>query len=139
MEQRISVVTLGVDALARARAFYTSWGWTPVPDEHDDVVFFQAGAMVLALWGRQLLADDSCVENTPGWGGITLAHNVRSRAEVDAIVEQGRVAGGTVGREPAETFYGGYSGIVIDPEGHPWEISHNPGWTIEADGAITIG
>jgi uncharacterized protein len=138
VEQRVSVITLGVTDLARSRRFYEALGWSPVPDDHDDVVFFRAGGLVFALWGRQQLADDSCVENSPGWGGITLAHNVRSPAEVDELTEAARAAGATIGREPDTTFYGGYSSVIIDPDGHPWEIAHNPGWTINDDGSITI-
>ena len=138
MEQRVSVITLGVRDLSRAVAFYRALGWEPVADEHDDVFFFQAGGLVFALWGRDLLADDSCVTDSGGWGGVTLAHNVRSEAEVDALIEQARAAGAYIGREPAATFYGGYSGVFVDPEGHPWEVAHNPGWTIADDGAIRL-
>jgi uncharacterized protein len=102
------------------------------------VVFFQTGCMVLALWGRAKLAEDSAVTDGGGWGGMTLAHNTRSREEVDAVIEQAREAGATIGREPAETFWGGYSGIFIDPDGHPWEVAHHPRWTIEESGALTI-
>jgi uncharacterized protein len=138
VEQRVSLITLGVTDLGRSRAFYEALGWSPVPSDDADVVFFQAGGMVVALWDRQRLADDSCVANTPGWGGVTLAQNVRSRPEVDAVTAQARRAGATIGREPAETFWGGYSAVVIDPDGHPWEIAHNPGWTVNEDGTITI-
>jgi uncharacterized glyoxalase superfamily protein PhnB len=109
-----------------------------VPDDNDDVFFFQAGGIVVAVWGRDKLAEDSVVEDSGGWGGVTLAHNVRSPAEVDAVIEEARNAGARIGREPATTFYGGYSGIFIDPDGHPWEIAHNPGWTIGEDGAVQL-
>ena len=138
MEQRVSVMTLGVRDLARAVAFYRALGWEPVPDEHDDVFFFQAGGLVFALWGRDQLAEDSAVTDGGGWGGVTLAHNVRSPAEVDAVIEQARAAGAEIGREPATTFWGGYSGIFIDPEGHPWEVAHNPGWTLAEDGSVQL-
>jgi uncharacterized glyoxalase superfamily protein PhnB len=138
MEQRVSLITLGVSDLARSRRFYEALGWSAVPDDNDDVAFFRAGGMVVALWDRQRLADDSCVENVPGWGGVTLAHNVRSPADVDAVTEEARAAGATIGREPAETFWGGYSSVIIDPDGHPWEIAHNPGWTINEDGTVAI-
>jgi len=138
VEQRLSVLTLGVFDLARARAFYEAIGWTTRAEPDDDVVFFQAGGMVVALWDRTRLAEDSAVEDSPGWGGVTLAHNVRSPAEVDSVIEEARAAGAKVGREPAETFWGGYSGAFIDPDGHPWEVAHNPRWTIEPDGAVAL-
>ena len=94
--------------------------------------------MVLALWDRALLAEDSAVTDTGGWGGVALAYNTRSPEEVDAVIEEARAAGATIGREPAETFWGGYSAIFIDPDGHPWEVAHNPGWTITDDGRTLI-
>jgi hypothetical protein len=138
MRQRVSVITLGVSDLGRARAFYEALGWTTGADPGDDVVFFQAGDMVLALWDRARLAEDSCVADGGGWGGTTLALNLGSPAEVDAAIEQARAAGATIGREPAETFWGGYSGLMLDPDGHPWEIAHNPHWTLTADGAVRL-
>ena len=92
----------------------------------------------MALWDRASLAEDSCVEDAQGWGGVTLALNFGSREEVDAATEEARAAGATIGREPAETFWGGYSAVFIDPEGHPWEIAHNPHWTLTADGAVRL-
>ncbi len=138
MEQRLSVLTLGVSDLQRARGFYEAIGWTTRAEPDDDVVFFQAGGMVVALWDRTRLAEDGAVEDSPGWGGVTLAHNVGSPAEVDSVIEEARAAGAKVGREPAETFWGGYSGAFIDPDGHPWEVAHNPRWTIEPDGAVAL-
>jgi uncharacterized protein len=139
MEQRLSLVTLGVDDLARARAFYEALGWTTGAEPGDDVVFFQAGGMIVALWDRAKLAEDSRVSDGGGWGGITFAYNTRSRDEVDAAMEDARGAGATIGREAAETFWGGYSGIFIDPAGHPWEVAHNPRWTVHEDGSTTLG
>ena len=138
MEQRLSLVTLGVRDLARSRAFYEALGWTTGAAPGDDVVFFQAGGMIVALWGREQLAGDTGVEDAGGWGGITLAHNVRSPDEVDAVIEQARAAGGRIVREGAETFWGGYSAAMVDPEGHAWEIAHNPRWTIHDDGSIEL-
>jgi catechol 2,3-dioxygenase-like lactoylglutathione lyase family enzyme len=138
MEQRVSLITLGVRELARARAFYESLGWTTRAGPDDDVVFFQAGGMVVALWDRASLAEDSGVEDRGGWGGVTLAHNVRSPEEVDALTEEARAAGANVVREPAETFWGGYSAAFTDPDGHPWEIAHNPRWTLHEDGSIEL-
>ena len=137
MEQRLSLVTLGVSDLDAARAFYERLGWKRTGEDLD-VVFFQVGGMVLALWSRAQLAEDSTVEDSGGWGGVTLAHNVRSAAEVDAVLAEARAAGARIGREGAETFWGGYSGVFIDPDGHPWEVAHNPGWTIEDDGTLRI-
>ena len=138
MEQRVSLITLGVGDLARARAFYEALGWTTRAGEEDDVVFFQAGGMVVALWDRGALAEDSGVEDAGGWGGMTLAHNVRSPGEVDEVAEEARVAGADIVREPAETFWGGYSAAFTDPDGHPWEIAHNPRWTIRDDGSVEL-
>jgi catechol 2,3-dioxygenase-like lactoylglutathione lyase family enzyme len=135
MEQRLSLVTLGVTDLARSRAFYTALGWTTEAGPDDEVVFFQLGGMVFALWGRAELATDSAVSDSGGWGGVTLAQNQRSPAEVDAVLAAAAAAGATIGRPGAETFWGGYSGLFLDPDGHPWEIAHNPFWTITADGA----
>jgi uncharacterized protein len=101
-------------------------------------VFFQAGGMIVALWDRAKLAEDSAVEDGGGWGGVTLAYNTRSRDEVDEVIEEARRAGGTIGREPGETFWGGYSGIFVDPDGHPWEVAHNPAWTISEDGSVHL-
>ncbi|MBK5306091.1 MAG: VOC family protein [Frankiaceae bacterium] len=139
MEQRVSVITLGVADVGRAVDFYRALGWEPVPDGNDDVFFFAAGGLVVALWGREQLAEDSIVSDNGGWGGVTLAHNVRSPTDVDAVIEQARSAGARIGREPAATFWGGYSGVFVDPDGHPWEVAHNPGWTLEADGSVRIG
>ena len=138
MEQRLSLITLGVSDLARARAFYEALGWRTNAAPDDDVVFFQAGGMIVALWDRARLAEDSGVEDGGGWGGVTFAYNVRSPAEVDAVVEEARSAGATITREPAETFWGGYSGAFSDPEGHPWEIAHNPRWTVREDGSVSL-
>jgi catechol 2,3-dioxygenase-like lactoylglutathione lyase family enzyme len=139
MEQRVSLVTLGIADLARARRFYEALGWTSTSVPEDGVVFFQAGGMVFALWGRDELAKDSGVVDSGGWGGVALAHNVRSPAEVDAVLAAARDAGATIPRAGAPTFWGGYSGVFIDPDGHPWEVAHNPGWPLAADGAVSIG
>jgi uncharacterized protein len=139
MDQRVSLITLGVTDLGRARAFYQAMGWQPTAEAADDVVFFQAGGMVVALWGRDKLAEDSAVQDNGGWGGVTLAYNAGSAGDVDAVIDQARAAGAVIGREPAPTFWGGYSGLFIDPDGHPWEVAHNPGWTLNPDGSISIG
>ena len=138
MEQRLSLVTIGVEDLARSRAFYEALGWTSASAPDQDVAFFQSGGMVVALWSRESLAEDSAVEDSGGWGGITLAHNVGSPAEVDRVLAEAEAAGATIGRPGAETFWGGYSGVFLDPDGHPWEVAHNPFWTIGDDGSITL-
>ena len=94
--------------------------------------------MILALWDRAHLAEDSGVADSGGWGGITLAYNVRSTDEVDAVIAEARGAGATIAREPGKTFWGGYSGVFVDPEGHPWEVAHNPFWTLQPDGSISL-
>jgi predicted lactoylglutathione lyase len=139
MEQRLSLVTLGVADLARARGFYESLGWVTRAGPDDDVVFFQTGGMIVALWGRGQLAEDSGVDDAGGWGGVTLALNVRSPAEVDTVIDEARTAGARIARAGAETFWGGYSGVFVDPDGHPWEVAHNPHWTIDDDGATRLG
>src|SRR5215210_2190878 len=137
MEQRISLITLGVADLRRAMDFYAAMGWEgSSPD--GDVAFFQAGGMVLGLWGRAKLAADSGVKEGGGWGGMTLAHNVRSPAEVDAVVEQAAAAGARVVRTGAATPWGGYSGAFCDPDGHPWEVAHNPAWTLDDAGRVRL-
>ena len=134
MEQRISLITPGVADVARSRAFYHALGWTTSAEENSDVVFFQAGGMIVALWSRAQLAEDTAVADRPGWGGITLAHNVRSPAEVDEVVAEAAAAGATIARHGMETFSGGYSGVFADPDGHAWEIAHNPFWALASDG-----
>ena len=138
MEQRLSLVTLGVDDLDRSRAFYRALGWEEGPQSGDDIVFFQAGGMVVGLWDRSSLAEDSAVEDPGGWGGVTLAYNTRSADEVDAVIEEARSAGASISREPGETFWGGYSGVFIDPDGHPWEVAHNSSWPMDEDGSVRL-
>jgi uncharacterized protein len=138
MEQRLSLVTLGVADLARARAFYERLGWVTRAEPEDDVVFFQTAGMIVGLWNRDRLAEDSGVEDGGGWGGVTLALNVRSPDAVDAAIADARAAGAHIARNGAETFWGGYSGVFIDPDGHPWEVAHNPHWTIGDDGSTRL-
>ena len=138
MEQRLSLVTLGVEDLERALRFYEALGWRG--QQVEGTVFFQAGGIALVLWGRDQLAEDSGIsdDGSGGFGGIALAHNVRSRDEVDAVVAAAAEAGATVTRPPAETFYGGYAGCFTDPDGHVWEIAHNPGFALAEDGSLTV-
>ena len=139
MEQRLSLVTLGVSDLARARAFYEGLGWRTGASPADDVVFFQAGCMIVALWGRDQLGEDSGVADPGGWGGVTLAYNTRSPDEVDAVIAEAERAGAQIPRYGAKTFWGGYSGVFVDPDGHPWEVAHNPRWAIAEDGSVRLG
>jgi uncharacterized glyoxalase superfamily protein PhnB len=138
MEQRISLITLGVDDLTRARTFYERLGWQG--QEVEETVFFQTGGIVVVLWGRDKVADDAGLEDggTDGFGGMTLAHNVRSPAEVDKVLDQAASAGAEIVRAARETFYGGYAGFFTDPDGHVWEIAYNPGFTLDRDGVITL-
>jgi len=140
MQQRVSLVTLGVADLGRAIDFYGALGWQPhdgsVPGE---VAFYQSGGMIVALWSRSSLAADSGVADAGGWGGVTLAHNVRTPAEVDGILSAAESAGARIARGGAPTEWGGYSGVFVDPDGHPWEIAVNPGWPLDDDGSVRLG
>ncbi|MFE3629929.1 VOC family protein [Streptomyces goshikiensis] len=141
MEQRVSLITLGVADVARARAFYESLGWRG--QEVSGTVFFQAGGLALVLWGRDELARDGGIDDeraggSGGFGGVALAQNVRSPEEVDAVVAAAERAGATVTRPPTPTFYGGYAGYFTDPDGHVWEIAHNPGFTLAEDGSLVL-
>jgi catechol 2,3-dioxygenase-like lactoylglutathione lyase family enzyme len=138
MEQRVSLITLGVDDLVRSARFYEAMGWRGQTVE--ETVFFQAGGLALVLWDRRKLAADAGVEagERPGFDGVALAQNVRSRDEVDEILRAVEPAGGRVTRPPAETSYGGYAGYFADPDGHLWEIAHNPGFTLADDGTLTL-
>ncbi|MFL5870803.1 MAG: VOC family protein [Solirubrobacterales bacterium] len=141
MDQRLSLITLGVADVGRAQEFYEQLGWTMdggVDDDTDHVAFFQAGGMIVALWDRGKLAADSGVEDGGGWGGATLAYNVRSAEEVDAVIEEARAAGARIAREGVATPWGGYSGVFLDPDGFPWEVAHNPHWTVHEDGSTTL-
>ena len=138
MEQRVSLITLGVEEIPRARTFYEALGWQTGAGPDDDIVFFQTGSFILALWDRAKLAQDSGVQDSGGWGGVTLAHCVDSPADVDTVLEEARAAGATIAREGGDTFWGGYSGVFIDLDGHPWEVAHNPHWTLRDDGSILL-
>lgn len=138
MEPRISIVTLGVSDYPRAKAFYEGMGWVCTLDL-EETAFFQANGVVLVLWGRAKLAEDTgLADDGARWGGITLAHNVRSRDEVDSVIEQARSNGAEISHEPHETFYGGYAGVFRDLDGHPWEVAHNPGFGLDAQGIIVL-
>jgi predicted lactoylglutathione lyase len=137
MEQRVSLITLGVRDVDSAKAFYERLGWR-VGLELEETAFFQLGPLVLTLWGRAKLAQDSGVDDSGGWGGVTLAHNVRSRDAVDDVITQARAAGARITHEPTETFYGGYAGVFVDLDGHPWEVAYNPGFRLREDGGLEL-
>jgi predicted lactoylglutathione lyase len=138
MDQRVSLITLGVDDVGVARRFYEALGWEC--KEVEETVFVQAGGSAVVLWGREKLADDAGVEDTraDGFGGVALAQNVRSREEVDEIVAAAEAAGATITKLAAETFYGGYAAYFADLDGHLWEIAHNPGFTLRDDGSLVL-
>ena len=138
MDQRISIITVGVRDLGRSRSFYEALGWRG--QEVEETVFFQTGGQAVVLWGRDKVAADAGLDDdgTSTFGGIALAHNVASRAEVDRIVDAAARAGAEVTKAPVETFYGGYAGFFRDPDGHVWEIAHNPGFTLAADGSLVL-
>jgi predicted lactoylglutathione lyase len=138
MEQRVSLVTLGVTDLARSSAFYEQLGWQG--QEVEETVFFQAGGLAFVLWSRAKVAADAGVpdDGASGFGGITLAHNVRSRDEVDRIIDAAADAGAEIATSPRDTSYGGYAGFFRDPDGHVWEIAWNPGFALEPDGSLTL-
>jgi predicted lactoylglutathione lyase len=138
VEQRISIVTLGITDLARSKAFYEQLGWRG--NEVEETVFFQAGGLAVVLWARDKVAADAGIgdDSAADFSGMVLAHNVGSREEVDAIVAAAARAGATVTKAPEPTFYGGYAGFFRDPDGHPWEIAHNPGFTLNPDGTLTL-
>lgn len=138
MEQRLSLVTLGVKDLNASRQFYEALGWNP-GFANEEVVFFQLGGMVLALWGRDDLAKDANLPHAPEPGAIALAYNTRSRQEVDQTLVEAQQAGARILKQAHETSWGGYSGYFADPDGHPWEVAHNPAWTLGPDGSVSIG
>jgi hypothetical protein len=138
MDQRISLVTLGVSDLPRSKAFYEALGWQG--QEIEETVFFQAGGLAIVLWAREKVAADGNVEDADasGFGGIVLAHNVGSREAVDAILAEADAAGALITKPAEETFYGGYAGFFTDLDGHVWEIAHNPGFTLTESGELVL-
>lgn len=129
VEQRISLITLGVVDLDRARRFYESLGWEGARQPDDEVCFFQAGGMVFGLWTAL---------GGHGAPGVELAHNVGSPREVSATLEEAEAAGGTILRQAGRVDWGGTTGAFADPDGYVWEVAHNPAWTLGDDGSITI-
>lgn len=139
MEQRLSLITLGVADLKRAREFYEDGlGWTR-GNAQDEVAFYQAGGMIVALWARKDLAGDAKLSpEGSGFRGVALAYNARSRAEVDAVLAEAARAGAAIPKVAEDTPWGGYAGYFTDPDGHLWEVAHNPFWTIAEDGSVTL-
>jgi uncharacterized protein len=138
MDQRVTRVTLGVSDYARAKAFYASLGWQPAL-EVEETAFFQGNGIILALWGREKLGPDLGIpDDGARWSGMSLAQNVRSREEVNVVIEQARKNDAQITREPSDTFYGGYAGAFRDLDGHAWEIAHNPGFGLDDDGNIIL-
>ncbi len=139
MEPRLTLVTLGVKDVARARRFYEAMGFVASGPSGESVAFYSAGGVVLALFGRADLAHDATVEDSPpGFSGIALAHNVRSEAEVEQVLAEAAAAGGRIVKPAKRAFWGGYSGYFADPDGHLWEVAHNPGFPLDAEGRLQV-
>lgn len=139
MEQRLSIVTLGVADLRRSREFYERLGWRRSMAKAEGVVFFQAGGMALALFPRHELAKDANIApDGHGFSGVSLAYNARNRAEVDAVLEDAVAAGARLIKPAQEAFWGGYSGYFSDPDSFLWEVAWNPSFPVAADGSIRI-
>ena len=141
MEQRLSLITLGVRDLARSRAFYADgMGWTPSELSNENIVFFQCPGVVFGLYGRDTLAEDAALDNADGSGfrGVTLAYNTRSKDEVDAVLAHAETIGAKIAKPAKDEFWGGYSGYFADPDGHLWEVAWNPGFAIDEAGNVTL-
>ena len=139
MEQRLSLVSLGVDDLKVSRAFYEKLGWKASPkNSNDNIVFFQLGGIVLGLYGRKALAEEANLPLGSGFGGVALAHNGRSKEDVDRILEEAAAAGARILKPAVEVFWGGYSGYFADPDDHVWEVAFNPFLPIAEDGSVTL-
>jgi uncharacterized protein len=139
MEPRLSLITLGVRDVARSRSFYEALGFRAGKASQDSVTFFDAGGVVLALYGRAPLAEDATVEDSaPGFSGVALAHNARSEADVDAVLAQAVAVGGKLIKPAGKVFWGGYSGYFADPDGHLWEVAYNPYFKLDAQGRVEL-
>jgi catechol 2,3-dioxygenase-like lactoylglutathione lyase family enzyme len=139
MEPRLSLITLGVADVARARTFYEALGFKAGRASEDAVTFLDAGGVVLALWSRAALAEDAGVADKPtGFAGIALAHNARSEAAVDKALAEAVAAGAKLIKPGQKTFWGGYAGYFADPDGHLWEVAHNPYFTFDAAGRVVL-
>jgi catechol 2,3-dioxygenase-like lactoylglutathione lyase family enzyme len=137
LEQRVSLITLGVADLDRSRRFYERLGWKR-GNKDEGVVFFQVPGGVFALWSRGELAADARLSDPGGFGGVALAYNTRSREEVDAVLAEAGGAGARILKPAEETFWGGYSGYFADPDGHPWEVAWNPGRSFDERGSVLL-
>jgi uncharacterized protein len=139
VEPRLTLVTLGVADVAASRAFYEKLGFKASTDSNPNVTFFNAGGLALALFGRAALAEDAQVQNAEFWfSGVTLAHNVASEEEVDKVIAEAVTAGAKQVKPPGKTFWGGYSGYFADPDGHLWEVAHNPFWPLDDEGRVVL-
>ncbi len=139
MQPRLSLITLGVADIARARKFYEALGFKAGSASNESVTFFSAGGVVLALFGRAALAEDATVDDSaPGFAGVALAHNAHSEAEVDNSLAEAVAAGAKLIKPAQKTFWGGYSGYFADPDGHLWEVAHNPYFTFDAEGRVVL-
>lgn len=139
MEPRLTLVTLGVEDIVRARQFYETLGFVASASGTDDVVFFNAGGLVLGLFGREALAHDAnAVDSKPGFSGISLAHNCRSEAEVDVVLGEAVTAGGKLLKPGQKVFWGGYSGYFTDLDGHLWEVAYNPYMPLDDAGQMQL-
>lgn len=141
MEQRVSLISLGVADIAESRAFYERLGWQAnAASSNESIVFFELGGVLLGLYGRSALAEDAQVpDSESGFSGVALAHNVRSRAAVEATLEEARRAGARILKPAQEVFWGGYSGYFADPDGHLWEIAYNPFAPLDDEGRMQLG
>ena len=140
MDQRITIVTLGVASVPAARRFYEALGWTASSaSQGEDVAFFQLNGMALSLYGRAALAADAAVaDSTPGFSGVTLAQNLASPEAVDEVFAKALAAGARQLKAPETAFWGGYSGYLADPDGHVWELAHNPFFPLDPDGNLVL-
>jgi catechol 2,3-dioxygenase-like lactoylglutathione lyase family enzyme len=139
MEPRLSLITLGVADIARARKFYEALGFKAGRASNDAVAFLDAGGVVLALWNRAALAEDASVADKPtGFAGIALAHNARGEGDVDKVLDEAVAAGGKLIKPGQKTFWGGYAGYFADPDSHLWEVAHNPYFTFDAAGRVVL-
>ncbi len=139
MQPRLSLVTLGVTDMVRARRFYETLGFRASAASNANVTFFDAGGVVLGLYGRAALAEDAHVpDEAAGFAGVTLAHNVASEAEVDRVIAEAIAAGGTLKKPGQKVFWGGYSGYFADPDGHLWEVAHNPFFPFDEAGRLQL-
>lgn len=137
-DQRVTLVTLGCRDLARSRAFYRALGWRPA-QEMEDVSFYRMGGAALALFGlADLAADQARPAAELGFGAVTLAQNFRDRAEVDRAFARALAAGAQALKTPRAADWGGYGGYWADPDGHVWEVAHNPFWPLGEDGSLDL-